>query len=169
MNFENTFQTSLIKYAGFTGSTGGMVIPMIVSPSASGIGIKLAGYAAIDSSVTQIDIPVPLSARTIVVMARDLDLTAANSIGIYIVSVANSFGVDIAPPTDTNNQQVLCQSYSADGATWVGAMNVGKINGLTEGKTEMLAGKLLSPLQGVTIAAVGGGDLTDGEVWVLYQ
>ena len=160
MSQLNTFQSCLIQYAGFTGATGG-VVP-IVEP-----GYKLAGTFSIDIPTTQVDIAVPATAKNIVVLGRDIDITAG-AIGVFIVSGSNSFGADITPSAITN-QQVLMQAYSPNSLTWVGSSNVGAINDVTEAKTEMLAGTLLAPLLGVTVSCTGGGDLTDGVVIVMYQ
>lgn len=159
----NYFQTSLIEYAGFTGSTGGTVVPDFPT------GYTLAGSATITGATGQIDIPVPSTAKNIVIMAKDLDLTAG-SIACFVASSVGSFGVDIIPSGSTpfTDQQVLTQIYSPNGLTWVGVMNIGKINTTTEGKTEMLGGTLLAPLLGVIISNPSS-DFTAGQIWVLYQ
>lgn len=159
----NTFQESLITYAGFTGMTGGIYAPTVLAPGAAKM--TLAGSATITGVTGQIDIALPASATEITVIMRNM--ASSGTIGVFIVAAGNNFGVDITP-SSASNQQFYLTAMSPNSLTWVGTASVGPINTTTEGKTEMLAGVLLTPLLGVSVAAGGGGDFSAGSIWVFY-
>lgn len=166
MTSRNTFQDSLIKYAGYTGATGSSVVP--IYPAGVG-GYALAGTYAINSLIDNIEIPVPSTARSILVLGKDIDISAG-SISIFLVdSTSGGFGVEITPDALTN-QQVVLQAFTptTNGLTWVGSCDIGATNGLTEAKTEMLAGTLLTNIVKVQFQTASG-DFSDGDFWVMYQ
>lgn len=161
----NTFQSSLVQYAGFTGTTGGIYIPTQVAGGAGGL--QLAGTTGIGLTDT-VEIAVPSTAKSVVVMVRDLDLVAG-SISVFLESASAGFGAEITPPPgDEANNQVLVQAYSADSIVWVGSMEVGLVNGTTDAKTEMMAGSCLSPITKVVLKNVSS-DFSAGTIWVFWQ
>lgn len=156
MSTLNPFQQASEIYLGITG--GG---PITFPPQ-----LIVAGTFQVSTPTSSIPIAVPSTAKNIVVIGNSVSISGS-SFGVFIADNVGSFGVDIVPST-TSNQRMMVSSYSWNSSTWVGTMNVGGINGITESKSEMLAGTLLTALQGVIILCVGG-DFTAGSFAVLYQ
>ena len=161
----NTFQQSLISYAGFTGTTGGAYVPTQLAPGAAKM--TLAQTVTIQNLTEQIDIVVPATATEVVITMRNM-LVTAGSIGLYLVSAGNSFGADITPANVAVAQQIYFTSNSPNSLGWVGTMHLGPLNSGADTKVEMVAGNLLTPLIGVTILAVGGGQFSQGVISVFY-
>lgn len=164
MTTRNTFQDSLIRYAGYTGATGSTVVP------APGLGgYTVAGTFSISAPIDLIDISVPSTAKSILVLGKDIDITAG-SISVFLVdTTSGGFGVEITP-TSVTNQQVVLQAFTptTNGLVWVGDCNMGEINTGTEAKTEMVSGTLLTKIDKIQFSTVSG-DFTAGAFWVLYQ
>lgn len=164
----NTFQDSLIQYAGYTGSTGGSVIPTPGGLTSGGL--KLAGSININGATASAEIVVPNTAKQIVVICNKFDLSSGStSLGVFLegLNPSDAIGVDIDPLSSTD-QEFIFQAFSPNSQRWVGSLTMGGINGTDEAKTEMCGGTLLIPVTKVTLGTFNG-DILDGNIDVLYS
>lgn len=163
----NTFQSSLVQYAGFTGTTGGIYIPTQVAGGAGGL--QLAGTLTVSSPTNLIEFPIPTTAKNVIITAASFTHTGTQ-VGVFIGNNTGTIGLDIQPAGTTDND-LLCQSYSPDGKTWCGEVRVGKqppSSGPDGTIGETISGTLLLPATKALMTSVDG-NITAGIVSIFYQ
>lgn len=159
----NSFQQSLTLYAGYTGTTGGVV------PVSSGGGIQLAGTLTVSTATNLVEFPVPATAKNIVITAQSFTHTGS-LVEVAISSAVDSIDLDIAP-IDLTDNDLTCQAFSPNGLTWCGETRVGQqppLSGPDSTIGESISGTLTAPVASASFSSVDG-DITAGVISIFYQ